>query len=224
MAVTRALDTKYRIAETAMQLFLDQGYESVTVEAVADASEVSRRTVFRYYAGKDELPFPDHSERVALVERHLAAAGPDADPVEAVIAATEASMHDFLSRPELVLQRYQLTRIVPELRDREVVEHERYVAVTRGYLRERLPATAGPYESMALAALIDATHRSALGNWTRSGGQTDAVAELEAGMDWIRALLSGAAAPESLLVAVLPDSARTRRSLSALRDRASETL
>ena len=38
VAVTRALETKYRIAETAMQLFLDQGYESVTVEAVADAS------------------------------------------------------------------------------------------------------------------------------------------------------------------------------------------
>ena len=224
MAATRALETKYRIAETAMQLFLEQGYESVTVEAVADASEVSRRTVFRYYAGKKELPFPDHSERVALVERHLLDAGPDADPVEAVIAATEASMHDFLSWPELVLQRYQLTRIVPELRDREVVEHERYVAVTRGYLRERLPASAGPYESMALAALIDATHRSALGNWARSGGQTDAVAELEAGMDWIRALLSGGGGPGSVLLAVLPDSARTRRSLSALRDRASETL
>ena len=77
---------------------------------------------------------------------------------------------------------------------------------------------------MALAALIDATHRSALGNWARSGGQTDAVAELEAGMDWIRALLTEGGGPRSVLLAVLPDSARTRRSLSALRDRASETL
>ena len=87
-----------------MRLFLEQGYESVTVEAVADASRVSRRTVFRHYAGKKELPFPDHSERVALVERHLVEAGADADPVEAVIAATEASMRDFLGRPELVLR------------------------------------------------------------------------------------------------------------------------
>ncbi|MGJ3559982.1 TetR family transcriptional regulator [Streptomyces sp. INA 01156] len=67
----RGLETKYRIAETAMALFLEQGYESVTVEAVADASQVSRRTVFRYFDGKDELAFPDHSARLELLARHL---------------------------------------------------------------------------------------------------------------------------------------------------------
>ena len=41
-------------------------------------------------------------------------------------------------------------------------------------------------------------------------------------MDWIRALLSEGGGPGSVLLAVLPDSPRTRRSLAALRDRASE--
>lgn len=39
MAVDRTLETKYRIAGTAMTLFLEQGYEAVTVEAVAEASQ-----------------------------------------------------------------------------------------------------------------------------------------------------------------------------------------
>jgi AcrR family transcriptional regulator len=209
-----------------MALFLEDGYGNVTVEAVAEASRVSRRTVFRHFATKDELAFPDHTERLGLVERCLVEADADTDPVEAVIAATEEAMRDFLRRPELVLRRYKLTRVVPELRKREVIEHERYVALTRSFLRDRLPSDTPHFQPVALAALIDAIHRSALGDWVRSGGATDAVAELAAGMAWARRLLvhqsSFSASP--LLLAVLPDAPQTRRVLTALRDTAEKVL
>lgn len=225
MAVDRALETKYRIAETAMALFLEQGYESVTVEAVADASRVSRRTVFRHFDGKDELAFPDHTARLELLSRNLVPPAGGRTPVDVVIAATEAVMLDFLSRPELVLRRYRLTRLVPELRRREVLEHERYVAMTRAYLRDHLPADSPPFLPMALAALIDAMHRSALGNFARSDGTTDAFAELEDGMEWIRKVLAADPATGSpLLLAVLPDTAAVRQSLSALRAEAQDLL
>lgn len=219
----RGLETKYRIAETAMALFLEQGYESVTVEAVADASRLSRRTIFRYFDGKDELAFPDHSARLELLARNLVKPTGKRSPVDVVIAATEVVMLDFLSRSELVLQRYRLTRLVPELRRREVLENERYASMTRAYLREHLPADEPPFLPMALSALIDAMHRSALSNFARSGGTTDAYAELKDGMEWIRRLLAterGTSNP--LLFAVLPDTAVVRRSLSALRDQAED--
>ncbi len=225
MAVDRALETKYRIAETAMALFLEQGYESVTVEAVADASRVSRRTVFRHFDGKDELAFPDHSARLELLSRNLVAPTGIRTAVDIVIAATEAVMLDFLSRPELVLRRYRLTRLVPELRRREVLEHERYVAMTRAYLRDHLPADSPPFMPMALAALIDAMHRSALGNFARSDGTTDAFAELKEGMEWIRrTLATDPAAGSPMLLAVLPDTAAVRQSLTALRAEAQDLL
>jgi AcrR family transcriptional regulator len=222
----KILETKYRISETAMALFLKEGYANVTVEAVAEASSVSRRTVFRHFESKDELVFPDHTERRGLVERCLAEAAPGTDPVDAVIAATQEALRDFLSRPELVLRRYQLTRIVPELRKREVVEHEGYVALTRAFLRDHLPPDAPPFQSMAIAALIDAIHRSALGNWVRAGGEADPVAEMAAGMDWVRRLMvhqsTFSAAP--LLLALLPDTPQTRRVLTSLKDAAEELL
>lgn len=206
-----------------MALFLEQGYEAVTVEAVAEASRVSRRTVFRHFGGKDELPFPDHSARLAVLERRLNAAGPDDDPVEVVIAGTEESLRDFLSRPQLVFRRYQLTRLVPELRNREIVEHERYVTLTSAFLRTHLPPGAPGFQSIGLAALIDAMHRSALGSWARSNGATDALAELEAGMEWVRKLTSeasGSGPGGQLLLALVPDSPAARRSLQSLRDAA----
>jgi len=209
-----------------MALFLKEGYANVTVEAVAEASSVSRRTVFRHFESKDELVFPDHTERLGLLERCLADAAPGTDPVDAVIAATEEVLRDFLSRPELVLRRYKLTRVVPELRKREVVEHERYVAVTRSHLRDHLPPDALAFQSMALAALIDAIHRSALGNWVRTGGATDPAAEMAAGMDWVRRLMihQSAFSTAPLLLAVLPDTPQTRRVLTSLRDKAEDLL
>lgn len=222
----RILETKYRISETAMALFLEEGYENVTVEAVAEASRVSRRTVFRHFESKDELAFPDHTERIGLVQRCLLEADRDTDPVEAVIAATEESLRDFLSRPELVLRRYKLARVVPELRKREVIEHERYVTLTRSFLRDRLPPETPSFQPIALAALVDAIHRSALGDWARSGGATDAVAALEAGMEWVRRLMvhQSAFSTAPLLLAVLPDAPQTRRVLSSLKDAAEELL
>jgi len=225
VAVDRALETKYRIAETAMALFLEHGYESVTVEAVADASRVSRRTVFRHFDGKDELAFPDHSARLELLSRNLVEQTGGRTPVDVVIAATEAVMLDFLSRPELVLRRYRLTRLVPELRRREVLEHERYVAMTRAYLRDHLPADSPLFLPMAMAALIDAMHRSALGNFARSDGTTDAFAELKNGMEWIHRMLAAHQTTGSqLLLAVLPDTAAVRQSLAALRAEAQDLL
>lgn len=223
MAADRSLATKYRIAETAMAMFLEQGYENVTVEAVADAAEVSRRTVFRHFDGKDELAFPDHPARLELLARHLVKPAGDSSAVDVVIAATEAVLLEFLSRPELVLRRYKLTRIVPELHEREVAEHERYLVLTRAYLREHLPADGPPFLPVALAALIDAMHRSALGDFARSGGKVDAYGQLKDGMEWIRRMLASDPGPDgdtSVLLAVLPDTAAVRRSLSTLRDQA----
>ncbi|MEV6633598.1 helix-turn-helix domain-containing protein [Actinoplanes sp. NPDC051470] len=224
MTSRNILETKYRISEIAMALFLKEGYANVTVEAVAEASSVSRRTVFRHFQSKDELVFPDHTEHLGLVERCLAESAPGTDPVDAVIAATEESLRDFLSRPELVLRRYKLTRVVPELRKREVVEHERYVALTRSFLRDRLPPDAPSFQSMALAALIDAIHRSALGNWVREGGATDPLAELAAGMEWVRRLMvhQSAFSTAPVLLALLPDTPQTRRVLTSLKDQAKE--
>jgi AcrR family transcriptional regulator len=43
------------VVRPAWSLFAEQGYESTTVDQVADASGMSRRTFFRNFTGKDEL-------------------------------------------------------------------------------------------------------------------------------------------------------------------------
>ena len=43
------------VVRAAWELFVEHGFEATTVEQIAEAAGMSRRTFFRYFAGKDEL-------------------------------------------------------------------------------------------------------------------------------------------------------------------------
>jgi AcrR family transcriptional regulator len=45
-------ETLQRIAETGLKLFIAQGYEGTTLEAIAEAAGISRRTFFYYFKSK----------------------------------------------------------------------------------------------------------------------------------------------------------------------------
>lgn len=47
--------TRQAISDAAISLFLDAGYEQTSVAAIAEAAEVSRRTLFSYFPAKEEL-------------------------------------------------------------------------------------------------------------------------------------------------------------------------
>ena len=48
-------ETLRRIAEQGLKLFLTNGYEATTVDAIAEAAGISRRTFFYYFKSKEEI-------------------------------------------------------------------------------------------------------------------------------------------------------------------------
>lgn len=47
--------TLTRIADAGLNLFLQQGYETTTLDQIADAAGISRRTFFHYFRSKEEV-------------------------------------------------------------------------------------------------------------------------------------------------------------------------
>ncbi|GII51873.1 TetR family transcriptional regulator [Planotetraspora thailandica] len=43
------------ITEAAQQLFVDRGYEATTIDDIAEAAGLSRRSVFRYFSSKEDI-------------------------------------------------------------------------------------------------------------------------------------------------------------------------
>lgn len=48
-------DTHARIQAEAVRLFLEQGFEATTLDQIADAAGVSRRSLFHYFGSKEEI-------------------------------------------------------------------------------------------------------------------------------------------------------------------------
>ena len=48
-------DTLRRIAETGLQLFMENGYEATTLDAITVAAGISRRTFFYYFKSKEDI-------------------------------------------------------------------------------------------------------------------------------------------------------------------------
>jgi AcrR family transcriptional regulator len=53
--VRKRRETLHRIAEQGLRLFLTNGYEATTLEAIAEAAGISRRTFFYYFKSKEEI-------------------------------------------------------------------------------------------------------------------------------------------------------------------------
>jgi AcrR family transcriptional regulator len=54
-AKTRA--TRARISEAALELFVTQGFAGTTIDQIAEAAGVGRRTIFRHFATKEAILF-----------------------------------------------------------------------------------------------------------------------------------------------------------------------
>jgi AcrR family transcriptional regulator len=66
----KAKETRERIGETARELFMTEGYAETTIDQIASAAGVSRRTVFLHFPSKAAMLF-DHlaTRREVLVQR-----------------------------------------------------------------------------------------------------------------------------------------------------------
>jgi AcrR family transcriptional regulator len=170
---------RHALTVAAIDLFLAQGYDATTVDEIAAAAGVGRRTFFRYFRSKEDAIFPDHEEVLRDIERSLATAVPTQDPVAVACTAVRLVLDYYLADPDVSVKRFALTRTVPSLRDREVATVDRYQRVFARYLRERFEAAGDPVADLrasVAAAAVAAAHNHVLRRWLRSGGEEDVQA------------------------------------------------
>ncbi len=93
-----------RAAAAAMHLFAEQGYEAVTMRAVAAALEVSAMTPYRYLEGKDELfalvraeAFRRFADRL---EHALAGGAGSNDPIARLLRLKRAYVRFAVDEPD----------------------------------------------------------------------------------------------------------------------------
>jgi TetR/AcrR family transcriptional regulator, regulator of mycofactocin system len=121
-------ETRARIEQAALDLFTAQGFEQVTIDEVADAAGISRRTFFRYVTAKADAVWGDFDAHVLRLEAMLAATTDDQSVLASICAAyVEVNDYAEVGLPAL-RQRMRLILTEPALQAHSQV---RYAAVDR---------------------------------------------------------------------------------------------
>src|SRR5262249_46632096 len=64
--------TRETIARAARELFVERGYHATTLPDIAEAADVSTRTIFAYFPSKEDILFSDLEQMKAALVKALA--------------------------------------------------------------------------------------------------------------------------------------------------------
>jgi len=156
--------TRQTIADTALRLFTERGFDQVTVVEVARQAEVSEATLFNYFPTKEDLLF----SRMGTYEAQLVEAVRDRDSGTSVIAA----LREFLLRPrddrlssrdsEFLATMARMITGSPALLARERQVFADYTAELAAVLAEQTDAEPEDLAPWVVANALIGVHRAVL--------------------------------------------------------------
>jgi mycofactocin system transcriptional regulator len=133
--------TRARLEQVALGLFGARGFEGTTVDDIAGAAGISRRTFFRYFPSKNDVVWGDFDARLATMEDELEAADTAVAPLEAL---TDVVVHFNALPPDAVAahrQRMSLILHVPALQAHSALRYAEWRAVVARFVAARTGGT-----------------------------------------------------------------------------------
>ncbi|MGW0043617.1 TetR family transcriptional regulator [Rhodococcus sp. NPDC003348] len=165
-----------------MNLFLDRGYDAVSVEEIAAAAAMSGRSFFRYFPTKEAVLRRYRHSLSARLLRSFEARPDDESPLTALRRAYVDSAHvPEDDRPRI----HSLERLLATTSDVWAKDLGETVAdaSVAGELARRMAIADSDLRPAVLAAAISAAAATAWNRWARSAGEGDPSAMVAEAID-----------------------------------------
>jgi AcrR family transcriptional regulator len=161
------------LARTAIELFAAKGFDDTTLDEVAAAAGVSRRTLFNYFRNKEDLALSGLDEQGELIAARLAERPADEDPWTALRAAFQV-LEEIDMTAEGRLEFITLLFGNDSLRAGHTEKQARWQDLFAPHVEPRLPASdRRTLQARAIAAAAIICMQTANEEWVRLGGQAD---------------------------------------------------
>jgi AcrR family transcriptional regulator len=163
--------TRKVLADTATELFAEQGFDHTTVEAIAEACDVSPRTFFRYFSSKEDVLFAAGDERLRQLLDAIASRTSGEAPLRSMREAALSLVPEYTSDRAQLITRKRIIAETPSLRSRGLERQLGWEDAVTDALGQRITG-AGPatIELRLVASVTTATLRAALHTWLEAGG------------------------------------------------------
>ncbi|WP_086820436.1 TetR/AcrR family transcriptional regulator [Allokutzneria sp. NRRL B-24872] len=120
----KKLAVRRQLADAALRLFSEQGYERTTVAQIAAEADVATKTFFNHFRSKEDVLFADSGPRAPVPLKVLADRQPGETPAQLLLRAYDAMLGDYLTEgvgrhdPESMARFTKLIMSEPALRGR----------------------------------------------------------------------------------------------------------
>ena len=153
------------VTHAALELFAERGFEETTVDDIADALGVSRRTLFRYFASKNDMVWGEFDWVLARLRGCLEATDVD-EPLHDALrrAVVESNRYEDGQLPELRI-RMRLITGVPALQAHSTLRYAEWRAVVADFVAGRLGCLAADLIPQAVAHAALGTSMAAFLVW-----------------------------------------------------------
>jgi AcrR family transcriptional regulator len=178
----RMARTRRQLAEAAAQLFLERGYEAVTVEEIVAAVEVSPRTFFRYFSSKEDVLdeiLMNEAEAVTAALRER----PEAEPILESLRAAASSWVSATQRDPRTLTLFGLVLRTPVLRSRWIVRRRDCQEALAEVLIQRLHGEPSPRILLLAAGAIISGFATIFEFWVDHFEETETLALIDEALD-----------------------------------------
>jgi mycofactocin system transcriptional regulator len=162
--------THQEVAQHALDLFAKNGFEATTVDDIAAAAGIHRRTLFRYFPSKNDIVWGDFEWVMARLRAHLAAESPD-DPMMEVLgrAAVRSNSYPTDQLPELRI-RMTLITTVPSLQAHSMLRYAAWRNVVAEFAAARLGQRPDDLAPTALGFAALGASMAAFSRWVHNPG------------------------------------------------------
>jgi AcrR family transcriptional regulator len=150
------------IADTALRLFIERGFDDVAVAEIAEAAEVDAKTVYNHFPTKPELVY----QGLETFENGLLTAVRERKPGESILSAftgVALGIQGLLGDPAASGQLKQVSRVVsesPALLAHEQQVFARYTASLAALIAEETNSRLTDIEPWVVANTLMGFHRS----------------------------------------------------------------
>lgn len=161
--------TRRALHEAALRLALERGLEHLTVEEISAAADVSVRTFFNYFPGKEQAILSDDLFQ-ADEGQVMAIMSDAADVLDGLYRVAMAVAAVTAPRREQVLMRWQLVERYPALLAQMFARSEELSKVLASAVAARTGAAPDDAYPQLMAAVASAAMRTAVRRWTAGHG------------------------------------------------------
>lgn len=179
--------TRERLKRAAMALFLERGFEAATIDDIAAAADVSRRSFFHYFASKEDVVAAWQEDAAAALVAGILARPAD----ESMLTAAEIAIAAAVKRidPTEAAAMSRLKRDNPALHARDQLKYEKLERALADGLAQRAGRKSDRLKARLVAMIATGAMRVGGESWIGEGAREKPEAFVKRTFDAIRAIL-----------------------------------